>query len=47
VGTQVRVVRTDLELECPQLGRSLRQQGVELVLLPDGVDEQRLLRECR
>ncbi|MGI9484050.1 MAG: 2-hydroxyacid dehydrogenase [Hyphomicrobiales bacterium] len=40
----VKIVRTDRELECPLIDKSLRGRG-ELVLLPDGVSEDELARE--
>ncbi len=43
--TQIKIVRTDLELECPHIDRTLRDAGVNLVLLPDDVSEATLLRE--
>lgn len=42
-----KVVRTDSELECPEIDRVLRERGCELVLLPDGVSEDELAREVR
>lgn len=36
-----KIVRTDAELECPGLDAALRERG-DLVLLPDGVSEDRL-----
>jgi D-3-phosphoglycerate dehydrogenase / 2-oxoglutarate reductase len=42
-----RIVRTDCELECPEIDRDLRERGCELVLLPDGVSEDELAREVR
>ena len=42
-----KVVRTDSELECPEIDRVLREQGCELVLLPDGVNEDDLSRQVR
>lgn len=44
---EIKIVRTDQELECPYLDKALRDQGFDLVLLPDGVDEERLARETR
>ena len=41
----VKIVRTDRELECPEIDRVLRDRGCELVLLPDGVSEDELARE--
>ena len=40
-----KAVRTDAELECPHLDAGLRARGLDLVLLPDGVDEADLARE--
>lgn len=34
-----KAVRTDGELECPQIDAGLRARGVELIVLPDGVSE--------
>jgi D-3-phosphoglycerate dehydrogenase len=42
---QIKVVRTDRELECPGLDAALRNYGARLVLLPDGISEERLARE--
>ena len=36
-----KIVRTEAELECPGLDAALRERG-DLVLLPDGVSEDRL-----
>ena len=44
---KIKIVRTDQELECPHLDRVLREKGYNLILLPDGVDEQRLASETR
>jgi D-3-phosphoglycerate dehydrogenase len=44
---KIKIVRTDRELECPYLDKTLRDQGFELVLLPDGVDQARLVEETR
>lgn len=41
----MKAVRTDQELECPQIDAGLRARGVELVTLPDGISEDRLARE--
>jgi D-3-phosphoglycerate dehydrogenase len=41
----MKAVRTDQELECPEIDAGLRARGVELVTLPDGVSEDRLARE--
>ena len=43
----VRIIRTDKELECPHLDAELQRYGAELVLLPDGVREDDLVRETR
>jgi D-3-phosphoglycerate dehydrogenase / 2-oxoglutarate reductase len=40
-----KVVRTDLELKMPLVDAKLREAGVNLVLLPDGVGEEQLVRE--
>ena len=42
----LKFVRTDRELECPQVDAYLRARG-ELVTLPDGVDEDILVEETR
>ena len=44
---KIKIVRTDRELECPQVDQVLREKGIELVLLPDNVDEHRLVAETR
>jgi len=44
---KIKIVRTDQELECPHVDRVLAEKRFELVLLPDNVDEQRLLMETR
>ncbi|MGQ3213183.1 2-hydroxyacid dehydrogenase [Shinella sp.] len=41
----MKAVRTDQEIECPEIDAGLRARGVELVTLPDGVPEGRLMRE--
>jgi len=41
----MKVVRTDRELECPEIDAGLRARGVELVTLPDGISEEVLARE--
>lgn len=41
----MKAVRTDRELECPEIDASLRARGVELVTLPDGISEEALARE--
>jgi D-3-phosphoglycerate dehydrogenase len=42
-----KVVRTDRELELPGVDAALRADGHELVLLPDAIPEQELIREVR
>jgi len=44
---QIKIVRTDLELECPHLDQALRATGAKLVLLPDDVTEADLMAETR
>ena len=44
---QIKVVRTDAELQCPGIDKGLRDYGARLVLLPDGISEERLAREVR
>ena len=41
----MKAVRTDRELECPEIDDGLRARGVELVTLPDGISEEALTRE--
>ncbi len=43
---RVKILRTDAELECPNLDAQLRQRG-DLVLLPDGVGEDELAHAAR
>lgn len=43
----IKIVRTDQELECPHVDQVLREKGINLVLLPDNVDADRLLRETQ
>ena len=43
----MKVIRTDAEIECPLIDASLQERGIDLVLLPDGVSEERLAREAR
>ena len=45
--SKIKVVRTDRELQCPQIDAALRARGVELVLLPDGVSEEDLAAATR
>ena len=42
-----RIVRTDRELELPGVDAALRAEGHELLLLPDGVTEEILMKEMR
>ncbi|MGO4404480.1 2-hydroxyacid dehydrogenase [Bosea sp. RAF48] len=39
----MKAVRTDRELECPDIDAGLRARGVELVTLPDGIPEAELI----
>jgi len=41
----MKAVRTDRELECPEIDAGLRARGVELVTLPDGICEEALAKE--
>lgn len=41
----MKAVRTDRELECPEIDAGLRARGIELVTLPDGISEAALMRE--
>jgi len=43
----MKAVRTDRELEMCGLDAALRARGVEVVLLPDGVPEEAIIRELR
>ncbi|HTI00048.1 MAG TPA: NAD(P)-dependent oxidoreductase [Acidisoma sp.] len=38
----MKAVRTDAELECPEIDAGLRARGVDLVILPDGIGEDAL-----
>ena len=40
---RLKVVRTDGELECPGVDAALRERGVDLVILPDGISEDLLV----
>jgi D-3-phosphoglycerate dehydrogenase / 2-oxoglutarate reductase len=42
----VKAIRTDRELECPRIDAGLRARGLELVTLPEGVGEERLVAEA-
>ncbi|HUL63638.1 MAG TPA: NAD(P)-dependent oxidoreductase [Burkholderiaceae bacterium] len=44
---QVKVVRTDAEIECPHLDAGLRERGLALVLVSDGIPEAALVREVQ
>ncbi|MBL4751958.1 MAG: C-terminal binding protein [Amylibacter sp.] len=44
---QVKIVRTDLELECPNLDQALRDTGANLVLLPDNISQADLMAQTR
>lgn len=41
----MKAVRTDRELECPEIDAGLRARGVDLVTLPDGISEEALALE--
>ena len=41
----MKAVRTDSELECPEIDAGLRARGVDLVTLPDGIGEEDLARQ--
>lgn len=43
----IKIVRTDLELECPHVDKFLRDKGYDVVLLPDNVGDEELLRETK
>ena len=43
----MKIVRTDRELECPEIDRVLRERSADLVLLPDGISEEDLAAEVR
>jgi D-3-phosphoglycerate dehydrogenase len=42
-----KAVRTDSELECPDIDAGLRALGCEVILLPDGVGENELIAATR
>lgn len=44
---KVKIIRTDYELECPNLDRALRATGADLVLLPDNISEVDLIAQTR
>ncbi|HEX3989239.1 MAG TPA: hypothetical protein VHZ30_07390 [Verrucomicrobiae bacterium] len=41
----MKAIRTDCELECPHIDAGLRERGLNLVTLPDGVGEDALAEE--
>ena len=41
----MKIIRTDCELQTPEIDKRLRQLGHQLVLLPDGVSEDELISE--
>jgi D-3-phosphoglycerate dehydrogenase len=43
----MKAVRTDRELECPGIDRGLRERGVALDILPDGISEEALIEAVR
>jgi D-3-phosphoglycerate dehydrogenase len=47
VENKIKIVRTDRELECPEVDSALRASGAELVLLPESVSESRLVEAVR
>jgi len=47
VENKIRIVRTDRELECPEVDSALRASGAELVLLPESVSESELVDAVR
>ena len=42
---QIKIIRTDLELECPHLDKALRDTGANLVLLSDDISEDDLMAQ--
>lgn len=44
---RLRIVRTDRELECPIVDAHFRATGADLLLLPDGVAREELIRAVR
>src|SRR6188474_3149396 len=42
-----KAVRTDLELECPDIDAGLRAAGCELVVLPEAISEDELITAVR
>lgn len=47
MGSRLKIVRTDRELECPLIDGHFRDSGAALVLLPDDVSEDDLVAETR
>jgi D-3-phosphoglycerate dehydrogenase len=45
--SRFKVVRTDRELECPEIDAGLRAAGCELLLLPEGISEDDLIAAVR
>ena len=43
----IKIVRTDQELECPVIDKTLFDHGMNLVLLPDGIAEVALIEAVR
>ena len=43
----IKIVRTDKELECPVLDRALRDMGANLGLLPENISETDLITQTR
>ncbi|MGH7972892.1 MAG: hydroxyacid dehydrogenase [Limisphaerales bacterium] len=41
----MKAVRTDCELECPQVDAGLKERGLDLVTLPEGLAEEQLIHE--
>ncbi len=46
MAANLTAVRTDRELECPRLDQGLRERGLRLITLPEGVTEERLVAEA-
>ena len=46
MASKPKIIRTDRELECPYLDKALVDRGYDLVLLEDGIDENRLVGEA-
>ncbi|MDP4282950.1 MAG: NAD(P)-dependent oxidoreductase [Bacteroidota bacterium] len=43
----MKIIRTDMELETPLVDKTLRESGHHLILLPDGVSEEKLCEEIK